>query len=281
MTQPMPDIVGYAEYRVYLKDRYAAMRAGDRKFSHRYITGKAGMKSAGWFSDIVMGRQRLKPAQVGRIADAFRMDRRERDFLSALVELERADNPEERVAAMEKWLALKGFKLEAVDKDRFAFFDHWYHLALRELLSYRPFTGDYAALGSALQPPIGAAQARKALDLLQRLGLILPQTWNRRVSDLPVLVKSPGGETKHWNKILKALMKLAPDALETFGKHERDFSALTLSLSPEGLKKAGEEIAQLRKRLLMIAEKDKARNRVFQCLFQIFPLTQAQEISGE
>ena len=55
------------------------------------------------------------------------------------------------------------------------------------------------------------------------------------------------GDTHQWNKILKDLMKLAPGALDRYSKHERDFSALTLSLSSDGLKKAGEEIAELRK----------------------------------
>lgn len=281
MHKPLPDIVAYAEYRLYLKDRYLAMKAREKRFSHRYISAKVGMKSAGWFADILHGRQRLGPRQVPKIAAAFKLDAREQDFLRTLVDLERAADPEERVAAMEKWLALKGFKQEAVDKDRFAFFDHWYHLALRELLGFRPFQGDYAALGASLVPPIGPGPARQAVDLLQRLGLVQPQTWNRRMGDLPVLVKAPGGDAAHWNRILTALMKLAPAALEKFGKDARNFSALTLSLSPEGFAKAGEEVAQLRKRLLMIAEKDKARNRVYQCLFQIFPLTQPQAVSGD
>ena len=140
---------------------------------------------------------------------------------------------------------------------------------------------DYAALGAALSPPITAAQAKQSLDLLQRLGLILPQVWNRRLSDLPVLVKSPSGETQQWNRILKDMMKLAPTALEKYGKEERNFSALTLSLSPAGLKKAGEEIAQMRKRLLFIAEKDRAQNRIYQCLFQVFPVTQILEVSHD
>lgn len=281
METPLPEIQAYAEYRVYLKDRYQAMHGRDPKFSHRYIAAKMGGRSAGWFADIVSGRQRLKSRMTGKVAATFKLDGREAEFLQTLVEIEAAANPEERVAAMEKWMALKGTKREAVDKDRFAFFDHWYHIALRELMGFRPFQGDYAALGAALCPPVGPARIKKALDLLQRLGLIHPQTWNRRNGDLPVLVKAPAGETQHWNRILKSLAKLSIPALDTFRKEERNFSALTLSLSPEGLKKAGEEIANLRKRLLMVAEKDKARNRVYQCLFQVFPLSKPWESPHE
>jgi uncharacterized protein (TIGR02147 family) len=278
MNIPLPDIVGYAEYRTYLKDRYHAMKENDAKFSQRYINAKVGARSSGWVSDLLAGRQKLRPDQVRGVALAFKLDAREKDFLAVLVEMEKASDPEGRVAAMEKWLALKGPKRETVQKDRFAFFDHWYHLVLREVLGILPFTGDYAALGAALSPPISGPQTKKAIDLMQRLGLILPQIWNRRMTDIPVLVKAPAGESGQWNQLLKALMKLAPGALDLHGKEERDFSALTLSLSPEGMKKAGEEIAQMRKRLLLIAEKDKAQNRVYQCLFQIFPVTRVLEV---
>lgn len=273
----MPDILDYAEYRTYLKDRYQALRERDARFSHRFIAQRVGVSSAGWFADITAGRQKLKARQIPKLALAFKMEAREADFLGALVDIERAAHPEERVAAVDRWLTLKGMKREAVEADRFAFFDHWYHLALRELLGVRPFTGDYEALGSALQPPVPAARIQKALDLLQRLGLVQPQMWNRRMMDLPTLVKAPAGDARQWNKILKDLVKLSVPAVDNFRKEERNLSALTLSLSPDGLKKAGEEIATLRKRLLMVAEKDKSRNRVYQCLFQVFPLSQPLE----
>lgn len=277
MPAPSPDIVAYAEYRRYLKDRYEAIKAGNARFSHRYLNAKCGVNSSGWFSDILAGRQRLKPSQVRPLSAALKLNARESDFLAVLVDMERADSPEARVAAMERWMALKGPRREAVEKDRFAFFDHWYHLVLREVLGILPFNGNYEALGAALSPPISGPQARKALDLMQRLGVILPQAWNRRLGDLPVLVKAPGGDPAHWNRILKDMMKLAPAALDKYGKQERDFSALTMSLSPEGLAKAGEAIAELRKKLLLIAEKDRGQNRIYQALFQVFPVSQTLE----
>jgi uncharacterized protein (TIGR02147 family) len=276
-----PDIAGYAEYRTYLRDRYESLKARDKRFSHRFINSKCQARSSGWFGDILAGRQRLKHVQVRPLVAVFKLDKREHEYLDALVDLERADAPDIRMAAMERWLSLKGQRREAVDQDRFAFFEHWYHLALREMLGIVPFDGNYEALGAALRPPIRASQAREAIDLLQRLGLVLPQTWNRRLSDMPVLVKTPDGEARHWHHILKDMMRLAPRALEVYKKEERDFSALTLSLSPDGFRRAGEAVAELRKKLLFIAEKDRGQNRVYQALFQVFPLTGTLEAQGD
>jgi len=273
-----PDIVEYAEYRIYLRDLYRVMKARDKRFSHRFINSKCHVRSSGWFSDILAGRQRLKPGQLQALASVFKWDQRTQDFLSTLVDFERAEDPKSRVAAMERWLALKGPKHEPVAKDRFAFFDHWYHLALREVLSLTPFEGDYQALGAALCPPIDGEQAREAVELLQRLNMILPRTWSHRLSDLPVLIKAPDGETRYWHHILKDMMRLAFIALDASKKEERNFSALTLSFSPEGFQKAGDAITELRKRLLLIAEQDREQDRVYQALFQMFPLTRTLEV---
>jgi uncharacterized protein (TIGR02147 family) len=281
MDQQTSDIVRYTEYRTFLKDRYTTLHEGNPKFSHRHIASRMGGRSAGWFADVISGRQKLKSREVTGIASVFKLSTRETEFLRVWVAMEDAADPEEKMVALEKWMLLKGARREVVERDRFAFFDHWYHIALRELLSFRSFDGDFASLGAALIPPVSAPRVRKALDLLQRLGLIHSQMRGHRPGDLPDLVKAPAGETQHWNHILKSFSKLAIPALDDFSKEERNFSALTLGLSSEGLQKAGEEIAQLRKRLLHIAEKDKGRDRVYQFLFQAFPLSKNSESIGK
>lgn len=269
----LPDISQYAEYAKYLQDAYTARKSRDKKFSHRFINQKMGIQSSGWFGDILAGRQRLKPRHVTPLAAIFKLESRERDFLRALVEMEQACTPEEKTAAYDKWLELKGVRQEKVAKDRFKYFERWYYPALREILSLYSFQGDYADLAAKLHPPIHPRQAKEALALLVRLGLINPGA----PAPLPVLVKDSSAKTPHWHKILKAYMQLAGPALQKFGKDERDFSAVTLTMSPEGLKKAGEEITALRKRLLAMSERDRAKNRVYQCLFQVFPVSQNLE----
>jgi uncharacterized protein (TIGR02147 family) len=276
-----PDIVGYAEYRFYLRDLYQAIKAKDKHFSHRYINAKCKARSSGWFGDILSGRLRLKSIHLVHIAAVFKLDKRTQEFLAALVDIERAEDSAERVAAMERWFALKGPRQEPVEADRFAFFEHWYHLAIREVINLISFDGDFSALGARLLPKISEAEAQNAYDLLRRLGMVLPRSRNHRATDFPVLVKAPDGEARQWSRIVRDLMRLAPLALDTLSKEERNFSALTLSLSPEGMRKAGDAISDLRKKLLIIADKDRGQNRVYQALFQVFPLTEVLEDKGD
>jgi uncharacterized protein (TIGR02147 family) len=261
-----------SNYRSFLAARFRALKASDKKFSHRFVNQRVGARSAGWFADVLAGRQRLKPRQVVPMAAVLRLDPRETGLLRALVDMEALDSPEGRGAAHARWLELTGAAAEVVDRDRFRYFERWYYAALRELLLIQPFDGDYASLAARLVPPITARQAREAVGTLQRLGLLNPD------APAPVLVKRPGA-TPHWRKSMEAALELAKPALTKFTKDERDFSALVLSLSPEGLKAAGEEIATLRRRLLALSERDAGARRVYQGLFQVFPLSQSVEDS--
>lgn len=274
---PAPDISRYAEYQKYLQEAYTSRKSWDAKFSQRFINQKMGVRSSGWFADILARRQKLKPRHAAPLATLFKLDAKEREFLRILIELEHASTPEEKTAAYERWFELKGMQQEKITKDRFKYFERWYYPALRELLTLESFQGDYAALAAKFCPPINPRQAKEAMEVLTRLGVILPGA----PSPLPVLVKDSSTRTNHWHKILASYMQLAIPALQRFSKEERDFSSLTLAYSPEGLKKAGEEIAALRRRLLMLSEKDRDKNRIYQCLFQVFPLTQTSEVSRD
>ncbi len=267
------DILKYVDYHKYLHDAYLLRKSADKKFSHRFINQKVGIRSSGWFADILAKRQKLKPHQASTLAVIFKLVPKEREFLRVLIEMERASSSEDRAAAYGKWFHLKDLRQEKVTRDKFKYFERWYYPALRELLTLNSFDGNYAALAAQLCPPIQPRQAKLTDAALMRMGMFLPGSGK----NLPTLVKDGASKTYHWRKLLKSYMQLSLPALERFGKEERDFSALTLTLSPEGLKKSGEEIAALRGRLLMISDQDSGKNRVYQCLFQMFPLSHPQE----
>ncbi len=285
-THPKEDLKAVAsthdflDYRAFLAERHRALKAVDPKVSHRYINLRVGVRSAGWFADVLAGRQRLKPRHIAPLSSALKLDAREKELLRIFVDMEGAATPEERNSAYERWLGFKGIVQEHLEEDRFKYFERWYLPALRELLLLTGLEGlkgskdDYTALAAQLDPPITPRQARDAVQLLARLGLLNPAA----PEPAPTLVKRPG-KTSHWGKILKAYTELALPAMQKHGKDARDLSGLTLALSPEGLKQAGEEIAALRRRLLALSARDAEKNRVYQCLFQVFPLSQPVEDS--
>jgi len=275
MVKSPPNIMEFAEYRKYLLERYRFMKLNDRKFSHRFINGKVGVKSSGWFGDLVSGRQRLMPSHVRNVAAVFKLSPEEQKCLGVLVELESAETPEDSASAYEKWAQIKGIGRETIAKDRFKYYEKWYISVFRELLSIRPGLRDPAFLAAALDPGVSPKQAQEALGILERLGLLGEDA--AAMKSAPVLVKDPAARTRHWKKMMSSMIKLGRRALDKYDRDQRDFSGLTLTFSPEGLKKAGEEITALRKRLLYLSEKDGRSDRVYNCLFQVYPVSHSLE----
>ena len=278
MDAPPPDIFVYTDFRAYLRDAYLHRKTRDSRFSHRFINGRIGAKSAGWFSDVIENRLGMSPKHIRPIAALFRLKEAEAEYFRLLVELEQSDSLRGKTDALGRILAFRGSKPEPVVAAQFEFYGEWYHAALRELLMLLPFEGDFAALAKTLEPPILPKQARKSLLLMARLGLVSETPSGRWKPKSAVVVKDAGPKTLPWARIQQAFIERALEALQRYGKEERDFSALTLTFSPETFRKASEEIAGLRKRLLALSEQDSGRNRVYQCNFQVFPMSRPIEV---
>jgi uncharacterized protein (TIGR02147 family) len=273
-NQSALNIFTYTDFRAYLGDYYKARKETDKKFSHRYIQEKVGAGSPGWFADLVKGRGTLSGNHMVSLATLLQLSRSEMDYFEAMVSYSQAGSHEEKNRHFQKMLTFKEVRSDLVGIDRIEFFGKWYHTAIRELLFFYPFRGDYAALGKKLSPPIRQSEAKESVLLLERLGFVEPNDIGGYRSKDATLKKDPNFPSIVMANFLKTNIELAVEALDRYPKEERDISALTLSLSEEAFAKVKDDIRALRKRILALTETDKHPTKVYQCNFQFFPLSQ-------
>jgi uncharacterized protein (TIGR02147 family) len=274
MRPTLPNIFAYTDFRVFLGDYYLGRKGLDRKFSHRFIAEKVKAASSGWFSDVVKGRLNLAGTQLLPLARILNLKPNEIDYFESMVGYGQAGSLEEKTRYFHKMLAFKEVRSDMVGFDKLEFYGKWYHSALRELLFFYPFRGDYAALARKLSPPIRQTEARDSVELLERLGFVEPNSIGGFKAKDATLKKDSSFPSVVMANFLKANMELAIESLDRYSKEERDISALTISLSDEAFAKVKEEIRALRKRILAMTEVDVAPSKVYQCNFQFFPMTQ-------
>jgi uncharacterized protein (TIGR02147 family) len=266
-------IFDYAEFRRFLSEYYAHAKSKDRKFSQRYIARQVGASSGGWFADIVQGRISLTGTYMVRLAKLLGLDAEERDYFELLVSYDQAGSLEEKNIYLGKIMSCKRINPAIVSREQFEFYSNWYISAIRELLFTYDFKDDYKALAKELNPPITAQQAKHAVKVLQKLGFVEPDgKLYLRPCDT-IIKKDSTFKSVYWANFMKANMELAVEALDRYGKDDRDISAVTMSFSQEAYPQACEEIKKLRRKLLVLAQNDKARGAVYQCNVQLFPLT--------
>lgn len=266
-------IFDYTDFRAYISDYYLAAKAQDRRFSHRYILEKVGATSSGWFADVIKARINLTGTYLMRLAHMLDLDKQESEYFESMVCFAQASSLEDRNRYLERMMSFKQISADLVGKDKFEYYSHWYHAIIRELLFVFDFKGDYRALAKKIRPSITPVQARHSISLLKRLELVKENEHGRLLPTASVLKKDTSFPSQHLATFLRANMQLGMEALESIDKEERDISSLAQVLSEEDFRKAQDELGALRKKLLAWSAKPPFGEKVYQCNFQIFPVS--------
>lgn len=272
----MGNVFEYIEYRQLLKDLYESNKKDNSSFSYRYIGQKVGFKSAGFFSNILNGKRNISNTIIFKFAELFKFNRKETEYFELLVLYDQAKEHGRKKYYFEKMLSMRKSKVHKLTCDQYEYFDNWYNVAIRELLNYFPFRGDYVQLAKMLTPSITPKEARKSVELLERLQLIeMQEDCTYKVTNKTI---TTGSNSKiplvaiH-NFQLQA-MELGKEAIDRFPMGKRSVSTLTLSLSEECYNTIEEKLSIFRREVLDLVKNNRTPlDRVYQFNFQIFPFT--------
>jgi len=273
----MLDVFGYSDYRRFLADAYAERHEKDRRFSYRYIAQKAGFASAGFFTNVLKGKKDISLALAIRLADVFGLSPRQKQYFEHLVLFNKSRTEAERQEHIRRLKTLRGRAARSTVGSQGEFYQHWQYAAIREALALKPFKGDYKALGAMLNPPLSAADARKAVDLLLALDLLRKGPSGTLERTDPNLTTGEGISPDILSGYQIQTMELARNALEALPSNQRNFSTLTLSISASTYQAVLEELRAFRRRVLTMAAETEEPDRVIQMNFQVFPLTSIEE----
>lgn len=270
----MVSIYTYLNYRSFLRDAYEERKASNPSFSYRFIGNRIGL-NASTFVRILQGTRNLTRKTTGPVASVFHLKDREVRYFEQLVLFNQAKTPEEKKVFFEKLLSFTRAECALLLKDKYALFNEWYYIAIRELLTHYRFSGDYEALAQMVEPPITPREAKKTITLLEKLQLIEQHSDGAYVpTDRFVSV----GED--WSSIAvanyqKSTIGLAGQAIDRFDAEMRDISTLTVNLSSKKLQMVKEKIRSLRKEIMEIENMSHENDTVFQVNFQIFPVSKS------
>jgi len=271
----IPDILTYTDYRLFLKEAYARIKKQQPGFSYRELAVKVGFKSAGHFTQIIKRQINLSATMVSRFVDFLGLQGKQADYFRLLVGFDQATTQAERRQYLNSLAVFSGAKAQLIDPDQYEYFDKWYHIAIRDLLSFYKFDGsDFVELSRMLRPAISAAEAKRAIELLERLGLIRrnDQGFFERSEPIVLLGDSAPGAVALYNQAIQSL-DLAAKALDNFPKSERQVSGTSFSVSRKTFEQIREEARLFRLRILQLAQADPDPETVYQFNVQTFPLS--------
>jgi uncharacterized protein (TIGR02147 family) len=276
-----PEVFAYLDYRRFLRDYYRARKG--RGFSYRAFARRAQLRSPNYLKLVIDGERNLSGDMASRFARACGLEHEEAAYFEDLVNFNQAKTSAARAASYDRLRAFRRYRsVHKLEVDQADYHATWYLPAIRELAARDDFKDDPAWIAQQLLPPIPTAEARRALDLLVRLGL-LAQDEEGQLQRTDAHV-STGAETSgmHIATYHRMMMGRASEAIDVVGAAQRDISSLTLCLGPEGLTDLKRRIQMFRRELLQLSEDDPSPRQVVQLNMQLFPLSCADEIpSGD
>jgi uncharacterized protein (TIGR02147 family) len=270
-------IFEYQDYRQFLRDFYAAQKAKSRAFSHRAFSKRAGLSSSNYLGLVMKGARDLSSEMAPRFAKACGLAKREADFFCDLVAYGQAKTAAEKQRWHERLARFRKFRdAHRLVGEQTAYHANWYMPAVRELVMLAAFEESPRWIAAALEPAISERQASEALEILQKLGLLV-RDGRGKLRQAQALVTTGPGPLGHQTVLYHhGMLDLAKRALDRLPREQRDISSLTLCVAESTLPLVKERIRELRRELLQLAELEPSPERVLQINFQVFPLSRRQ-----
>ncbi|MEY2932800.1 MAG: hypothetical protein RL033_3549, partial [Pseudomonadota bacterium] len=242
-----PNVYAFADYRRYLAAYYDYAKAEQYGFSFRVFSRRAQLRSSNYLRLVIDGERNLTRDMAGRFAEACELTGPASEFFCELVEYCQGKTAQERSRMYERLARFRPFReARRLESAQAEYHSHWFLPAIRELVRRPDFSSDPKWIAKQLQPAISAAQAKRALELLCKLGLLEPGSDGGLVQTSEIITTGPGPLGHHIFNYHHMMLERAGEALDSLPREERDVSCLTLCVSQAKLEELKERVRAFR-----------------------------------
>ena len=271
---PPKSVFEFIDYRKFLEYHYQEKKKRSPKFSYRYFAMKAGITSPSFLKMVIDGKRNLTSAMVEKFCKALDLGAKECKYFTNLVHFNQAKTAREK---QDYYLALRTMgnlvQEEVLRVHQYDYFDKWYTPILRELICLGDFQDNFELIGRSVEPAISALDAKGALQLLLKLGLVTRKEdgWYAQTK------KAVTADDSVTSMALRTYQEYALDhaklAMHNQDKKARHISTMTLGVSASAYGAMVEEIQAFKDRIKALVHRDEASSRVYQFTLALFPVT--------
>lgn len=266
----MPDIFEHSDHRAFLGEAIEDLRRHRRGFSLRWLAQRCGFASHTFLPKVVAGDRNLAPETVERVGQAVGLRGLGLQCFRLLVAWNVADDDARKAELLQRLDGVRAVgRKRRLEGRQARYYEHWYLPVVRQLAVWSDWNGDWSRLGSLLDPPVSADQARESVAILVELGLLEEHQGSYRtahptinVDRLPVAAKQRGRHD---------ILRRGMESLLRHPHDERHTTCLLLAMSEESYRKATDLLTDAAQKCLALAAADPRVDRVWQVALQIFP----------
>lgn len=272
----MNTVFHYLDYQEYLSDFYKENKRENYFFSYRFMGRQVGL-DPGFLVKVLQGKNHISKKTIPAFIKLCKMSKKEAEYFTNLVFFGKSKSGIETKRLFKKLLDIQGIDVFNVEKNQYAFYDKWYHSAIRSLIGIKGFNGNYRKLANSLSPKITVNEAKQSVKLLKNLGLI-----QEKKDGSYSLSHTNISTGDRWKSLAVKLFQadtigLAKESLDRHQKDIRDISTMTIGIAPEDIEKIKQLAKEFRQSILKIKSRGSQASCVYQVNVQIFPLTKVEK----
>jgi uncharacterized protein (TIGR02147 family) len=268
----MDRIECYDNYREFIRDFIADRKKRFPFFSNRYFCRKAGISSPSLCREVISGKRNLTEKTIAAFCKGMDLPERDTHFFRLLVRFNQSKTIDEQAIYLAELKKLrKKVEKELIPADRFAYYEHWYHPAIRELACQLDWNDDYELLARTLEPQISPAAAKKSVELLLKLGFLKKDADGNYRQTAPAIAS--GNNVNGVRSLNRQFGELGVAAIENIPVDERYISSMTVGITRKTYKALEKEIESFKDRLRSIIEEQDDAEAVYNLNLHLFPLT--------
>lgn len=286
-TFEAPVLASYTDFRQYLSDYFDFKKlesAGTlRPYTYSMFSVAANIKSPNYLKLIIEGKRNLSNEMILKFAKALRLPKDDTDEFKTLVKYCQAKDPLDRNQKLKRLSELRmqrqmragTFNTQALDT-----VPNWVTWVLYTLADQKDVDFDLGALMKTMKGRANQDEIKKALTRLFKTGELVKDSDTGKVrKGRALMVGGPNNEpipVELVRKLQSELIYLGLESLYQDQASEREFGAITLSLTDREFEKVKFELRQLKKRIykdISVKREISKGDRVYQMNIQLFPVT--------
>ncbi|MCI0474229.1 MAG: TIGR02147 family protein [Ignavibacteria bacterium] len=268
----MKKIFDYLDYRDYLREYYEEKKAENPFFSYK-LFGRMVDIDQSYLAKVLIKERHIAQKSIRKFIEYFKLSDIEAEYFETLVHFIKAKTDKQSRLFFEKLLSFKEVKRNILTTQQYEFYTKWYYSAIRSLLQFYDFQGDYKKLAEQLSPPISAGEAKQAINLLQTLQLIKQDADGRYVLADKAITSGKEWHSLAINSFQEQTIGMAAESVARHKRELRDISTVTMNIGPADLQRIKELIQQFRNTVIQYVNDNASPENVYQLNVQLYPLT--------
>jgi uncharacterized protein (TIGR02147 family) len=279
----MKPLLQYNDFRRYLTDWINDRKSQGLPGSNRWFALKMEINSTSWLTSVLKGKKGLSKESANRLSQVLKHSPVEARYFELLVQFNLAHTVKERTLLYAELLALqKVSDVRKVEASQYDYYTEWHHTAVRSIIGMYAFTDcddDHEAIASMVIPPITAAQVRKSIKLLIRVGMVAVDNKGFLTVTYPAIASGESVTSLAMENFQQETMRLAQESMDRIAPKDRYIGTATVGISDNAIDQIRRVLIETSNKIAEIANADNGSDRVYQVNFQFFPMSKQGDTS--